>query len=264
LAQGLGGFLPILIGADGLLRRLGRQLEIEVVEAVVAEQRQGEAEQRLELLPHLLACREDVRVVLGHAAYPRQPVDHARLLVAVHRAELEQPHRELAVGPRARAVDQDVIRTVHRLEVVLRAAVELHRREHPVRVPVEVTADVEQLPLGDMRRRHEQVVVLDVALSRVVLHQHADQTATRMEDREPRPDLVGEGEQVELRAELAVVAPLGLLDPLDVGVETRLVGPRGAVDPRQLRVLLVAAPVRAAHGGQRERAQPSGRGHVRT
>src|SRR2546430_13607409 len=50
--------------------------------------------------------------------------------------------------------------------------------------------------------------------------------------------LLGEGEEVQLGAELAVVAALGLGDALEVGV-LRLGGfPRSAVDPLQLRVLL--------------------------
>ena len=51
LVQGLGGGLPDLVGADGLLRVLGRQLEVEVVEAVVLQQVEDEGEQALELRP---------------------------------------------------------------------------------------------------------------------------------------------------------------------------------------------------------------------
>ncbi len=84
-----------------------------------------------------------------------------------------------------------------------------------------------------------------------------------MEHGEPRADLLREREQVELDAELPVVAALGLLQPQQVRVEVLLGRPRGAVDPGELRVLLVAAPVRAGDRGQLERAEPAGRGHVR-
>ena len=60
-----------------------------------------------------------VRVVLGQATHPGQAVDDAGLLVPVHRAELEEPQRQLAVGPPARPEDQVVHRAVHGLEVVL-------------------------------------------------------------------------------------------------------------------------------------------------
>ena len=57
--------------------------------------------------------------------------------------------------------------------------------------------------------------------------------------------MLGEVEEVELDAEPAVVALLRLLEPLEVGVEIGLGVEGGAVDPGQLRVVLVAAPVGA-------------------
>ena len=60
-------------------------------------------------------------------------------------------------------------------------------------------------------------------------------------------------EEVELAAQLAVVARLRLLEPLQVRVEVGLRVEGGAVDPRQLRVPLVAAPVGAGERGQLDR-----------
>ena len=60
-------------------------------------------------------------------------------------------------------------------------------------------------------------------------------------------------EEVELRPEPAVVARARLLEPLEVRVEVGLREERRAVDPRQLRVLLVAAPVRAGEARQLDR-----------
>ena len=62
-----------------------------------------------------------------------------------------------------------------------------------------------------------------------------------------------EVEEAELRAEPAVVALPRLLEPLQVLVEVGLRVEGGAVDPRQLRVLRVPAPVRAGEPGQLER-----------
>ena len=89
--------------------------------------------------------------------HAREAVHHARLLVAVDGAELEHAQRELAVRAHPALVDQDVERAVHRLEVVLGAAVELHRREHAVGEPVEVARRLEQVRLRDVRRVHELV-----------------------------------------------------------------------------------------------------------
>ena len=74
-------------------------------------------------------------------------------------------------------------------------------------------------------------------------------------------------EEVELRPEPAVVALACLLEPLEVRVEVALAEERGAVDPGQLLVALVAAPVGAGEPGQLERldrcASPGGAGHGR-
>ena len=73
-----------------------------------------------------------------------------------------------------------------------------------------------------------------------------------------------EMEQVELAAELAVVALLGFLDLLEVSVELFLLRERRAVDARQHRIVAVAAPIGAGHLHQLERvADLAGRGHVR-
>src|SRR5690606_40391800 len=64
-----------------------------------------------------------------------------------------------------------------------------------------------------------------------------------VEDGQARTDLVREGEEVQLVAQAAVVAALGLGDPLLVGAQLVLGGPGGAVDALQHRVLLAAAPV---------------------
>ena len=67
-AERFGRLVPLLVGADRLARRLRRQLEVEVVEAVVAQQREHELERGRHLGDRLLARAEDVRVVLGEAA----------------------------------------------------------------------------------------------------------------------------------------------------------------------------------------------------
>src|SRR5207247_7003664 len=57
-------------------------------------------------------------------------------------------------------------------------------------------------------------------------------------------------EQIEIPPELAVVALLRLLEPPEMLVELVLGEPRGAVDPLQHRIPLVAPPVGA--GGREE------------
>jgi len=57
-------------------------------------------------------------------------------------------------------------------------------------------------------------------------------------------------EEVELRTEPAVVVRPCVLEPFEIRVEISLREEGGAVDPRQLGVLLVPAPVGAGEPGQ--------------
>ena len=79
---------------------------------------------------------------------------------------------------------------------------------------------------------------------------------------DPGDDVV-EAEQVELDAEPAVVALLGLLAPPQVAVELLLGRPGRAVDALEHRPLLVAAPVRPGGAEQLERPDLAGARDVR-
>src|SRR6185369_17244992 len=84
----------------------------------------------------------------------------------------------------------------------------------------------------------------------------------RMEERAPGRFLV-EAEQAELLAELPVVAALGFLKPRKMLLERLAIGPRGAVDALEHRILFVATPVRAGNAEKLECAEAPGLGHVR-
>ena len=83
-----------------------------------------------------------------------------------------------------------------------------------------------------------------------------------MEEDQPGPGELLDAEQIELLAELAVVALLGLFEPLEVFVQILLREERGAVDALQLLVVLVALPVRAGDGEQLERLDASVEGRA--
>ena len=104
------------------------QVEISAVVLVEPEgaQRVDRELQAIDdLVLDLLGRAEDMRVVLREAADAEQSVQHARPLVAVHRAQLAEPHGQVAVAVLPVRVDQDVERAVHRLELVF-GVVQLH------------------------------------------------------------------------------------------------------------------------------------------
>ena len=84
-----------------------------------------------------------------------------------------------------------------------------------------------------------------------------------MVQRKSRAGNLVEAEEVELLAELAVVATLGLLETHEVGVEFLLREPRRAVDTLQHRAVRVTTPVGAGDLHELERADAAGIWHVR-
>ncbi len=71
-----------------------------------------------------------------------------------------------------------------------------------------------------------------------------------------------EPEQAQVPADLAVVALLRFLDPLQVRLQVRLAQERGAVDALHRLVLRIPLPVGVRRAQELERLEPTGRGHV--
>ena len=247
------GDVPLLVGADPVLgprRELDLDLEPELVVDRVAE-----VEAAGDLVLDLLGGAEDVRVVLREHPHAQEPVEGAGQLVAVQDAGLGHPQRQLAVAVGAVGVERAVARAVHRLQPEL--AVLGLEREHVLAVLLPVARGDPQLLVVDLRRAHLDVAALAVLAAAQILEHVPDHHPLRVPERRARRD-VGEVEQVELRPEPAVVALPRLLEPLEMRVEVALLEERGAVDPGQLRVLLVAAPVGAGEAGQLERLDRRG------
>ena len=163
---------------------------------------------------HLIGPAEEVGIVLREAAHARQAVQHAAALEAVDRAPLGEAQRQVAVRPRPALVDVDVERAVHRLQVEL-LPVDLDRRVHVVFVEIEVPARLPQRRATDVRRVDELVAAGQMLVFAELLGQVAHQPALRVPQHQPAADIVRVGaEQVQLAAQPAVIATLGLLQPM--------------------------------------------------
>ena len=119
------------------------------------------------------------------------------------------------------------------------------------------------------RARHELRRV-DLAIARGallrahVLDERAEQLPALRVPEHRADGLVLEVEQVHLPAELAVVAALGFLEAIEIGLELLRVRPCGAVDALQHLVARIAAPIRARELHELEaRAEPPRRRQVR-
>ena len=260
------GVIPHLVGADALLRP-GRQLHRQFAfEAEVGVGRQDQVVDLDAFLGELRLGAEHVRVVLGEAAHPHQAVHGARRLVAMHHAELGEPQRQIAVALQTMLEDLHVAGAVHRLQrepaLVLGVVAGRLRGEHVLAVPLPVARGLPQHLVEDLRRV-DLVVVAGEAAAHIADQRLEQAPALGVPEHHARTFFL-EVEQVEFTAELAVVALLGFLDLMQVGVEVFLLGPGGAVDAGQHRIVAVAAPIRARHLHQLEGgADLAGRGHVR-
>src|SRR6266478_7660638 len=109
------GTVPHRVAADPDWRPVG-ELDLDVVEAEIAIDRQQQLAAADRLGSYLVLGAEDVRIVLDEAAHPHQPVQGARRLVAVAAAEFGEPQRQFAIAAQPVAEDQDVARAIHRLD----------------------------------------------------------------------------------------------------------------------------------------------------
>jgi hypothetical protein len=66
----------------------------------------------------------------------------------------------------------------------------------------------------------------------------ADDREVRQPEHEPGPELFVDAEQLEVAPERAMIAPVDLLEALQVRIELQLGRPDGAVDALQLGVVL--------------------------
>ena len=99
--QGAFGHLPLLGRAVVLAAGAaipGGKLGVVLLEAVGGQRIDGELQAVHHFVFDLLRRAEDVRVVLREAAHAEQSVQHAGALVAVDRAELAEPHRQVAIA----------------------------------------------------------------------------------------------------------------------------------------------------------------------
>ena len=118
--------------------------------------------------------------------------------------------------------------------------------------------DVERF-LRDFRSGDALVAVAALFLRRKEFEFLADHHAVRHPERKSCADIGREGEELEVAADLAMVALFHFLEPVEVVLQFLLVSPCGAVDALKLRVLGIAAPIGAGDLGQLEGVADLGR-----
>jgi len=202
-----------------------------------------------------------VRVVLDEVPQPHQPVQRPRRLVAMAGPELRHPQGQVAVAAQPLVEDLDVARAIHGLDGVV--PILAPGGEHVLPELVPVAGALPEGAVDHLRRPDLGVAVLPDHVPDVLLHQAVNGPSPVVpEHHSGRLFLLVE--EVQLLGELAVVALLGLLQTMEVGVQVLLAPPGGPVDALQHLVARVAPPVGTRQLHQLEGPQLSRGGHVRT
>jgi len=202
-----------------------------------------------------------MRVVLRELAHAQQAVQHAGLFMAVHDAELEIPLRQFTITAQMRIVNEHVRNAVHGLDAV---HIAFNLREIHIFTVVGVMAGLfPQLTAQNLRALHKLIAALDMFAAQEIFKNRAEQHPLGQPEDHTGGHILMEREQIELLAELAVVAALGFLDAVQVFLEILGVGKGRCVDAGKHTVLFVAAPVRPGNGQQLERLHEPGIRDVR-
>jgi len=139
-----------------------------------------------------------------------------------------------------------VHRAVHWFDIVLHP-IHLHRRVHALCVIWQVPRAEEQVFFRQVRSAHAYIAMLKLHFLGQALDLLDHRPAGWQPQRQPRADLIFEGENLQLFAQLAVVAFLSLFNAPQVLLQLFGGVPRRAIDALQHGILLVATPVRPSH-----------------
>src|SRR5689334_18788866 len=189
-------------------------------------------------------------------------MERARRLVPVTAAEFGQPQRQFAVASEPVAKDQYMARAVHRLdrEYPLVAA---FGNEHVLSEVLPMAGGFPQAAIEEQRPPHLLIAGRVEPAAHVSFDCPVKGPALRM-PKYAADRLLAEVEEVEFAAEPAMVTALRLLELKEVLVELLLAGKGSAVDPLQLCISRVAAPIRARDVHQLEcLAEVTGRRQMR-
>ena len=115
-----------------------------------------------------------------------------------------------------------------------------------------------------MRRVDQLVAVLQVLVPPEIFDRKPHSRPFRMPKNQPRADGLGRTEQVQLAAELAVVAQFRFLDLLEVRIELLLRIERCSVQALEHRVRLMAAVIRTGNRQQFDRLDAAGAFQMRS
>ena len=245
LFERIGGSFPLIVAADKILaiiRIPGGKLSLKLIETEILQHIQRKIQASRDFRFDLVRRAENMRVVLSKSAHSQQSVHYPRALVAIDSPEFAQPHRQIAIRLQRILINQDVPRTIHRLQTIF-GIVEFHRVEHVLRVVAFVSRGVEELPPSHVRRINERISAPEVLFAHPVFHLLADDPTLRVPENESRPGQFLDRKQVQLLSQHTMIALFGLFDLVQIIVKVFLGKKRSPVNPLQLLIFFIPQPI---------------------
>ncbi len=181
-------------------------------------------------------------------------MQHAGLLIAIHRAQFGPAQRQFTIGARTILVNFNVERAVHRLDIV-GVIVNFHGRIHAFAVEVKMAAGLPEQSPADMGSIEQLVAMRVMGVLPEGLNHMPNPRSVGMPANQTGADLLVRAEQLHLSPDAAMVALLGLLNAIKIRLQILLVRKSSAINALQHRILLVAAEIRP--GDRQELDRPN-------
>ena len=127
--------------------------------------------------------------------------------VSIHGPQFAVANRKIPIAPQTGLINHDVVRAVHRLELIF-AALDLHGCEHVFTVVIDVPAGFPKIESRDVGRIDQLVPVLNVLLTPEVLDEEPDCSSFGMPEDETGTDFILNGDEIQFLSHFPMVAPL--------------------------------------------------------
>src|SRR5690348_10513627 len=147
-----------------------RELHLVAVESESFHHRESEIHAGLDFAFDLIWPAEDMRVILRKAADPQQSMKDSSALIAINRAEFGESQRQFAVTAQMGLVDENVARTIHRLDLIV-CLLDFDGTEHVGAIKAGMAAGLPQIQPHHMRSENQIVTAVLELVAQPVFHQ---------------------------------------------------------------------------------------------
>ena len=202
-----------------------------------------------DLVPDLLRCYKEVRVILAEVATSFDPFQRSGCLIPEIMGNFTDTYREIPVGMRLVGINAHMVRAVHRTKDI-GFLINLHSRKHILLIMIPVSGSFIKIHRSDTRRQHMLIAGFDFLITDIVFQNPPDRISLGKEHRHSAAYKVIRHKQVQLTAYLAVIPSLCFLKLFQISIQLFLLREGNAVDTLQRFSAGISAPVSSIAGQQ--------------